>query len=140
VTDLSERAEQEMAEAWGRTAAGQKGMRMSLDFRQGFWAAREYSKQREEKLEEIVRACRSALICREALTPLFAEKMRQNDTTGEHGRWEDDGQDHDREMEEASVSDSQRARIEQEFENEQVRRMERTGRCPCCGSEQGSMS
>lgn len=25
---------------------------------------------------------------------------------------------------------------EQEFENDQVRRMQRTGRCPCCGAEQ----
>ncbi len=54
MTDLSERAEQGMTEAWRSTAAGQKGMRMSLDFRHGFWAAREYSKQREEKLREVL--------------------------------------------------------------------------------------
>lgn len=32
------------------------------------------------------------------LTPEQHEEMRQNDTTGEHGRWEDDGQEHDREV------------------------------------------
>ena len=32
--------------------------------------------ERIQELEEVVRACRSALICREALTPLFAEKIR----------------------------------------------------------------
>lgn len=38
------------------------------------------------------------------LTAEQHEEMRQNDATGEHGRWEDDGHEHDREVEEASVS------------------------------------
>jgi hypothetical protein len=45
-----------------------------------FCAAREDTErpdgERIQELEEVVRACRSALICREALTPLFAEKIR----------------------------------------------------------------
>jgi hypothetical protein len=42
--------------------------------------------ERIQELEEVVRACRSALICREALTPLFAEKIRAvlRDTEQEH--------------------------------------------------------
>lgn len=40
-----------------------------------------------------------------------------------------------REVGELLPTDLQRAKIEQEFANEQVRRLERTGRCPCCGAE-----
>jgi hypothetical protein len=32
-------------------------------------------------------------------------------------------------------SGASRAKTEQEFENEQVRKMQQTGRCPCCGAD-----
>lgn len=35
-----------------------------------------------------------------------------------------------------AVRDQTRAKIEQEVENDQGQRMQRTGRCPVCGAEQ----
>lgn len=36
----------------------------------------------------------------------------------------------------SEFTNSEIAKLEQEFENEQVRQMKRTGICPCCGHEQ----
>jgi hypothetical protein len=33
------------------------------------------------------------------------------------------------------VLEVERARIEQDIQNDEVRRMQRTGRCPCCGAD-----
>lgn len=69
------------------------------------------------------------------------EEMRQYDTTGEHARWEDEGHEHDREMEEARYGLGLCPNCDEKRAQPGCVRPVRCGQCgepvcvdnPCCG-------